>query len=196
MTETALQEYIAEQENTSHWTGRMPKYQALVAEAVAHGAGLLADRAGVRVLDVGCGDGWSLDEWQNHGCEAIGLDVSLPKVQAARRDGRSVVWGIVGRDAFVWPREAFDLVFCSHTLEHLPEDWLANGLAEMRRVLRCDGRGLIVVPYGHKKSPGHVTYFDREDKLPALLAAAGFTVDRAWLRERLEPEQWIELSRS
>ncbi len=43
-----------------------------------------------------------------------------------------------------YPDEAFDLVLCSHVLEHVPDDRAA--IAEIYRVLRPGGTAIIVVP--------------------------------------------------
>jgi SAM-dependent methyltransferase len=40
--------------------------------------------------------------------------------------------------------ETFDVIFCSHVLEHVPDDRAA--LSEMRRVLKKQGWALILVP--------------------------------------------------
>ena len=47
--------------------------------------------------------------------------------------------------ALPFESEQFDLVICSHVLEHVPDDGTA--MAEIRRVLRPDGRALLLVPF-------------------------------------------------
>jgi SAM-dependent methyltransferase len=43
------------------------------------------------------------------------------------------------------PDGSFDLILCSHVLEHVPDDRAA--MRELRRVLTDDGRALVLVPY-------------------------------------------------
>lgn len=43
-----------------------------------------------------------------------------------------------------YPDGGFDWLLCSHVLEHVPDDRLA--MAEIRRVLRADGRAVLLVP--------------------------------------------------
>jgi SAM-dependent methyltransferase len=90
--------------------------------------------------------------------------------------------------------ESFDIVICSHVLEHVRED--RRALAEMARVLRPGGRAVIMVPLDLRQavtgeSPAAVTAAER---LAAFghpyhvricgadygerIAAAGFTVSR------------------
>jgi SAM-dependent methyltransferase len=52
------------------------------------------------------------------------------------------------------PAESFDLIFCSHVLEHVPDD--ATAMRELRRVLKPGGLSLVLVPY----RPGVLTYED------------------------------------
>lgn len=183
--------YVAEQRVSSHWTGRMPQYQELLRESIAEAAQMMDTAKGKRVLDAGCGDGWSLGEWARHGCKPVGLDISTEKARAAAEAGYTVAVAMLGRDRLLWPDGSFDFIFCSHTLEHVPPEWQARAASELCRIAKPGAPGLVIVPYGRKRSPGHRTYFDREDKLPALLRGGGFTVLEAELRTRLEPEQWV-----
>ena len=41
--------------------------------------------------------------------------------------------------------ESFDLVICSHVLEHVPDD--AAAFSEIRRVLKPNGQALLLTPY-------------------------------------------------
>jgi SAM-dependent methyltransferase len=43
------------------------------------------------------------------------------------------------------PDASFDVVICSHVLEHVPDD--RRAMSEMLRVLRPGGRALVMVPY-------------------------------------------------
>jgi SAM-dependent methyltransferase len=52
------------------------------------------------------------------------------------------------------PDSSFDLIFCSHVLEHVPDDRTA--MRELRRVLVDGGLALVLVPY----RPGVTTYED------------------------------------
>jgi SAM-dependent methyltransferase len=54
--------------------------------------------------------------------------------------------GIIQTDITDLPfeSETFDVVICSHVLEHVPDDLKA--MAEMKRVLKPDGRALLMVP--------------------------------------------------
>jgi hypothetical protein len=52
------------------------------------------------------------------------------------------------------PDSSFDLILCSHVLEHVPDDRAA--MHELRRVLTDGGLALVLVPY----RPGVTTYED------------------------------------
>jgi hypothetical protein len=90
------------------------------------------------------------------------------------------------------PEGSFDLILCSHVLEHVPDD--RSAMSELRRVLTDGGRALVLVPY----RPETVTYedpsisspldrmvaFGQQDHvriygsdLPDRLRDAGFEVD-------------------
>jgi hypothetical protein len=50
-----------------------------------------------------------------------------------------------------FPRDFFDVVLCSHVLEHVPDDRKAMG--ELARVLKPDGWAVIMVPYFPERGP-------------------------------------------
>jgi SAM-dependent methyltransferase len=52
------------------------------------------------------------------------------------------------------PDDSFDLILCSHVLEHVPDDGAA--MSELRRVLTSGGLCLVLTPY----RPGVTTYED------------------------------------
>jgi SAM-dependent methyltransferase len=96
---------------------------------------LLAPRAGERILDLGCGDGVLTAKLAAIGCEIVGVDASLPQVQAARA---------LGLDARVMDGERldfgaeFDAVFSNAALH-----WIRHpdaALAGVRRALKPGGR--------------------------------------------------------
>jgi SAM-dependent methyltransferase len=108
---------------------------------------------------------------------------------------------------------SFDLVICSHVLEHIVED--TQVAREFRRVLSPTGQALIMIPVDHTRA---TTYESPEVKTPAersavyrqhnhvriygsdaidRLRAGGFTVERIPYADRLAPElQWRFLLRS
>ena len=105
---------------------------------------LLDARPGHRLLDVSCGVGALLWLAARRGVTAYGIDLSAEAVRVASRlvPGASVV--VADAESLPWPAGTFDRVSNVGSIEHYlhPE----RGVAEMARVLRPDGRALILVP--------------------------------------------------
>jgi len=90
-----------------------------------------------------------------------------------------------------FPDDSFDVIICSHVLEHIPDDRAA--FAELLRILRPGGRALLLTPFaldgkGTDEDPSindaaeqdrrfgqwdHVRIYDREDFLNRM-RGAGF----------------------
>ncbi len=107
--------------------------------------------AGEQVLDVGCGTGTlSLAAKKRVGANGSvrGVDASPEMIARARtkseKGGVPVIFEVAAAQSLPFPDAAFDVVLCSLALHHLPESARATALAEMRRVLKPDGRVLIV----------------------------------------------------
>ena len=97
----------------------------------------LADGARGRTLDVGCGTGRGLHLY-SAGVRVIGVDPAWRSLVRARRraPGVPLVQGSV--EALPFRERAFDTVVASLVFCSVAET--ARGLAEVKRVLRADGR--------------------------------------------------------
>lgn len=103
------------------------------------------NEAGVRLLDVGCSTGRVLNLAKVLGFHPVGLDYSNWAVKHCRKLGFEVLHGsLVGQ----WETgEQFDIVHCSHTIEHVPDPILY--LNEMHRLLKKNGHLMLACPnYG------------------------------------------------
>lgn len=74
--------------------------------------------AGVRALDIGCGDGALMAELRaQKQIDARGLEIDGIAIEAAMAQGLSVVQGDANHDLADYPRDAFDYAILSQTLQ-------------------------------------------------------------------------------
>lgn len=98
------------------------------------------DLTGKRVLEVGCGRGFLLQVMQGLGADAVGIDANPQAIATGVARGMAVG----DAENLDQPDASFDAVVSVHTIEHLPD--LDRALSEMVRVLKPDGRMLLVYP--------------------------------------------------
>ncbi len=105
-------------------------------------------RLGTRVLDVGCGNGFTCGEFLKHGCRVVGLDLSEQGVSVARRtypQGRFEVLAADDRVLETLREEPFDLVVSTEVIEHLYDP---RGYARgCFKALKPGGRFICSTPY-------------------------------------------------
>lgn len=102
--------------------------------------------------------------------------------------------------------ESFDMIFCSHVLEHVPDD--RKGMRELHRVLRRDGLAIIMVPVRNMpatyEDPSitepeeRAKHFGQWDHLRLYgsdftqrLEEAGFEASTIYYADRFPPEQQV-----
>jgi SAM-dependent methyltransferase len=115
---------------------------------------LLQLKLGMRVLECGCGPGWL---WRENvarfpaNCHITLTDLSPGMVAEAEAalagSGHHFDFQQANIQALEFADETFDVVVANHMLYHVPD--LPQGLAEVRRVLKQDGR-FIAATNGNK----------------------------------------------
>jgi ubiquinone/menaquinone biosynthesis C-methylase UbiE len=157
-----------------HLGGHWPLfYDTFVKAMLLGGEGRLrtwtADQAGMRpgesVLDAGCGTGsLTLVARRRAGPQArvCGVDAAPEMVAVAQRKARQAGLDVDFRagliQALPFGDGEFDLVLSSLMMHHVPSDLQPRAFAELRRVLKPDGR-LLVVDFQRPSSPiaAHLT---------------------------------------
>jgi 2-polyprenyl-3-methyl-5-hydroxy-6-metoxy-1,4-benzoquinol methylase len=166
-------------------------------------------KAGMRVLDAGCGGGRHLCEaFRRPGIEVVGIDLGredLRKAQGfmtlmnAEHPGR---WLIAQGDVRRLPfkNSSFDVVVCSEVLEHITENRTA--VVELARVLKPGGELAVTVPRFwpericwalsiayHEEPGGHIRIY-KERELLTLLTQAGLRWRKTRYRHALHAPYW------
>ena len=134
---------------------------------------------GARVLDLGCGTGFTLTRLPES-VRSVGLDYSPAALAFARRRASSSA--LVRGSAYALPfaDASFDAVLALDVLEHLDDDLAAA--RELRRVLAPGGVAIVTVPAFQALWSAHDEALDhrRRYRLPrieAVLRDAGLTIE-------------------
>lgn len=154
----------------------------------------VADLAGIRpaesVLDVGCGTG-SLTvvakKRVGHSGQVCGIDPASEMIAKAQKEAKKAGTEISFQTAVIerlpFPDGHFDVVLSSLMLHHLPKSAREQGAREIKRVLKANGRWLIVDFGGadqrRKGILGHFHFRHGHIKITDvidLLKGAGFQV--------------------
>lgn len=146
---------------------------------------LVGARAGARILDIGCGEGFFLAEAERAGMRPVGVEIVPSAIHLAKQRVPAAALAVAAGEALPFPSRSVDFVTCLGSLEHFAEP--EAGAREVARVLRPDGRALIVVPNrrflvwtlsgrrGTEQQEAAELLLDR-DGWAALLAHAGLEV--------------------
>lgn len=153
---------------------------------------------GVRVLDVGCGEGELMDVLRStRGVDVRGMEIDPELVERCVSRGLSVVQGDADRDLADYPDAAYDVAILSQTLQTAQRpDYMLDQLLrigrtafvsfpnfaywKMRLSLLVHGRMPVTrhlpVSWYETSNIHHVTVED----FRRLLAAKGVTVEGSW----------------
>ena len=135
-----------------------------------------------KILDMGCGPGYFLDEMKKLGyTDLLGITVSPNDKQSCEEKGHKVA----AYDFSFLPQsegyydESVDFIFLRHTLEHSPYPIFT--LMEYNRVLKQGGKIYIEVPAPdcerkHEWNLNHYSILG-PNQLAALLIRSGFNID-------------------
>ena len=135
-----------------------------------------------RLLDIGCGTGWTTSIWQENGFSVVGIEPSIARGQMAR-DTYHIPVSNEHIENFV-TEELFDVVVMRHLLEHIENP--ITMIQKVRSFLKPNGLLVIVIPnincigrYIFKENwewilPWHLHFYSPET-LERLLVKCGFS---------------------
>jgi 2-polyprenyl-3-methyl-5-hydroxy-6-metoxy-1,4-benzoquinol methylase len=151
-------------------------------------------KPGTRVLDLGCGNGFTCGEFLKLGCRVVGVDLGQKGIDIARRtypEGRFELMTVDEHVLTKLDEPPFDLVISTEVVEHLyaPRAYARGSIG----ALRPGGRFVLTTPYhGYLKNlalalagkwdahanplwdGGHIKLWSRKT-LGFLLREAGYT---------------------
>lgn len=100
---------------------------------------------GMNILDVGCGTGSHLELYQRYKCNLYGIDLSPSMLDVAReRLGDSAQLDLGDATEMPYDNDKFDLVISMLSLHEMSPGTRSEVLNEIKRVLKADGRLLLV----------------------------------------------------
>ena len=100
---------------------------------------------GMYILDVGCGTGTHLALYQRYGCNLYGIDLSPSMLEVAQtRLGETARLELGDATNMPYEDNQFDLILSMLSLHEMMQKTRAGVIEEMKRVLKVDGRILLV----------------------------------------------------
>lgn len=137
---------------------------------------------GDKVLDIGCGTGWSTSMLAKKYSYAVGITIQHAEINFAisthYKDAGNVSFMLMDMHELEFDNKFFDTVYMRECLEHSIAPFIA--LAEANRVLKIGGHIMINTPPVEQWSNWHCHYIvPTPEQLKALLAKCGFLIERA-----------------
>ena len=141
---------------------------------------------GKRILDAGCGVGEDCKYVEQKGFEAIGIDLSQGMLEIAREKYPNGRFQIMDMTNITYPENTFDGIISNCSLFHIPRELLPQTLESFKRVLKPNGKLLLILQEGNEEKmveepyrPGvyvYTNYFSTEN-IKKLLKEHNFRVD-------------------
>ena len=102
---------------------------------------------GKKILDVGCGLAYYVDEFTQRSLEYTGIDLSGKMIEVSRKAHPSCTFEQMSFRKLAFADESFDGLWCCCVFGHEPKRNMPAVLAELRRVLRPSGILSVILPY-------------------------------------------------
>ncbi len=121
----------------SYYKAKRDKYYTGVRHDILE---MLGDQTGLRILEIGCGDGANGEEALKRGIAETYCGVELMPVPAKVAESRigSVIQGDIEALELPWAGSSFDVIIASEVLEHLRDPW--SVVARLVRLLSPEGK--------------------------------------------------------
>lgn len=97
-----------------------------------------------RLLDLGCGTGELAAIFLRAGYSYVGIDIEPERIAYARKTYRKGKFHVMDASHLRYPDGYFDQILITGVLHHLSDEQVREIVREMRRVLRPEGRALVM----------------------------------------------------
>ncbi len=112
---------------------------------------LLSATKGMKILDIGSGNGEISIELAKIGCEVVGIDYSLKAVNLAKENlskcpsdiQKRITFIHMGADKMDFKTSTFDGAICIDVFEHIYPEVLTDVIKEMRRVVKPNAKVVV-----------------------------------------------------
>lgn len=141
---------------------------------------------GSRVLDVGCGNGRDCKYISQKGFDVSGIDMSYGMLKIAKDKVPNVKFEMMDMTNIRYPDNSYDGIISNCSLFHIPSEELPKTLESFARVLKPNGKLLLILQEGLGETmieepyrPGvniYMNYFSVET-ISNLLQEYGFEVN-------------------
>lgn len=146
-------------------------------------------KPGSRILDLGCGVGRDSKAFQDHGYYVEAVDGSPALCAFASQLLGKPVRRLLFENLDY--EDAFDAVWASASLLHVPSSSIADVLKKIRGSLKAHGIFYLSVKHGDFEGNRNGRYFTdyTEERLCKLLKDCGFLILEHWINEDVRPER-------
>ena len=97
-----------------------------------------------RILDLGCGTGELASVFLKRGYSYAGIDIEPERIAYAAKAYPQGKFHVMDATALAYPDAYFDQILVTGVLHHLSDGEVRNIVKEMKRVLRPEGRALVM----------------------------------------------------
>lgn len=159
--------------------GESPFHKQITEDVVKQFFDPLQIPLDARILDLGCGPGFFLDETKSRGyTNTVGVTLSTDDIKLCEQKGHTVKKSDI---SFLDDLdESVDFIFCRHALEHSPFPYIT--LLEYNRILKLQSNMYIEVPAPdserlHEANKNHYSILG-DSMWANLLVRSGFDVQK------------------
>ena len=141
---------------------------------------------GKKILDVGCGNGKDCKYILEKGFNINGIDLSIGMLNIAKEKVPNCNFEIMDITEITYPDDSYDGIISNCSLFHIPVEELPKTLKSFKRVLKPDGKLLLILQEGNGEKmveepyrPGiyiYIKYFSKNE-IQKLLQEYGFEID-------------------
>lgn len=105
-----------------------------------------APLAGKHILDIGCGAGALAAALSKRGARVAAIDPSVQSLAQAAANVPATAFHQAGAEALPFSNQSFDGAVFLNSLHHVPANAMGDALREAARVVKPDGRVVVIEP--------------------------------------------------